>query len=125
MQKNNRSRCASAAFLLVAVLAFLNSGCSNKVSSHDNLVIPAAAAISNDNMQPLRIGVLPIQSFEEQQQMIKPLENYLEKSLETEINFLVAKDYKQVVQWLVDGKADYTPIRELRDKLSLKAQRVK
>jgi hypothetical protein len=53
MQKNNRSRSASAAFLLVAIVAFLNASCSSKVSSGDT-VIPAAVASSNDNMQPLR-----------------------------------------------------------------------
>ncbi|MGB6299493.1 MAG: hypothetical protein WBF90_25415 [Rivularia sp. (in: cyanobacteria)] len=52
MQKNNRSRSASAAFLLVAIVAFLNASCSSKVSSGDT-VIPAAVASSN-NMQPLR-----------------------------------------------------------------------
>lgn len=105
MQKNNRSRSASAAFLLVAIVAFLNASCSSKVSSRD-MVIPAAVASSNDDMQPLRIGVLPTQSFKEQQRMIKPLEKYLEKSLETEVNFQIAADYKQVVEWLVDGKID-------------------
>ena len=81
MQKNNRSRRASAA-LLVAIVAFINASCSNKISTNDNLVIPPAAASSNDNIQPLRIGVLPTQSFKEQQRMIEPLEKYLEKSAE-------------------------------------------
>jgi len=106
MQKTNRSLNKSAVFLLVAILAFFNASCSNKISNTNSLVIPPAAASINDNVQPLRIGVLPIQRLEEQQRMIKPLEEYLEKSLETEINFLVASDYKQVVKWLVDGKVD-------------------
>lgn len=106
MQKNNCSRRASAAFLLVAIFAFLNASCSTKISTTDNLVIPAAAARSNDNIQPLIIGVLPTQSFKEQQRMIEPLEKYLEKSLETEVNFQIASDYKQIVKWLVDGKID-------------------
>ena len=106
MKKTNSSLSKSAVFLLITIFAFLNASCSNKDSYTNNLVIAPAGAISNDNMQPLRIGMLPTQRFEEQQRMIKPLEEYLEKSLETEINFLVASDYKQVVKWLVDGKID-------------------
>ena len=106
MQKNNRSLSKSAAVLLVAIVAFLNASCSSKISTNDNLIIPLAVASNSDNIEPLRIGVLPTQSLAEQQRMIKPLDKYLEKSLKTQVNFQVASDYKQIVQWLVDGKID-------------------
>ncbi len=92
MQKNNRSLSKSAV-LLVAILAFLNASCSSKVSTRNNLVIPPAVARSNDNIQPLRIEVIPTQSLEEQRRM----------SVED---------------------ADYTLIRILLAKLSLKSERV-
>lgn len=106
MRKNNRSLNRSAAFLLVTIVAFFNVACSLRVSTTNSLVIPSAVAISNKNISALKIGIIPTQSFEEQQQMIKPLENYLEESLKTEVNFQVASDYKQIVKWLVDGKID-------------------
>ena len=106
MQKNNPSRSWSVTFLLVSIVAFLNASCSNQVSTTDSLAIPLEVASSNNNISALKIGVLPTQSHQEQQQMIKPLENYLEKSLKTEVNFEIASSYKQIVEWLVDEKID-------------------
>ncbi|MEL6462384.1 MAG: phosphate/phosphite/phosphonate ABC transporter substrate-binding protein [Cyanobacteria bacterium J06621_15] len=106
MQKNNCSLSRTVTFFLVTVVALLNTSCSKKVPTTTSLVIPPAVASSNQNISALRIGVLPTQSFKEQQRMIEPLENYLEKSLKTEVNFQVASDYKQIVKWLVDGKID-------------------
>ncbi|MBV6625105.1 MAG: phosphate/phosphite/phosphonate ABC transporter substrate-binding protein [Rivularia sp. (in: Bacteria)] len=106
MRQNNHLSSKSVACFLVAMIAFLNASCSTKVSHGNSLVIPAAVAVGNKNTPPLKIGVLPTQSLKEQQRMIQPLEKYLENSLETEVNFQVAADYKQVMQWLVDGKID-------------------
>ena len=106
MQKNNHPLSKSTALILAAIVALLNASCSTTVSSNNNLVIPSAVASSNENIVPLRMVVLPTQSFEEQQRMIKSLEEYLEKSLERGVDFQVASDYKQVVKWLVDGKID-------------------
>ncbi|MEL7244744.1 MAG: phosphate/phosphite/phosphonate ABC transporter substrate-binding protein [Cyanobacteria bacterium J06641_2] len=106
MQKNNCSLSRSVTFFLVTVVALLNASCSKKVPTTTSLVIPPAVASSNQNISVLRVGVLPTQSLKEQQRMIEPLENYLEKSLKTEVNFQVASDYKQIVKWLVDGKID-------------------
>ncbi|MEO0840551.1 MAG: phosphate/phosphite/phosphonate ABC transporter substrate-binding protein [Cyanobacteria bacterium J06643_5] len=106
MQKNNCSLSRTVTFFLVTVVALLNASCSKKVPTTTSLVIPPAVASSNQNISVLRVGVLPTQSLKEQQRMIEPLENYLEKSLKTEVNFQVASDYKQIVKWLVDGKID-------------------
>ncbi len=113
MQKNNRSLSKSAAFLLVAILAFLNASCSSKISITGNLLIPPVAPSSNDNIQPLIIGVLPTKSLEEQQRMVDRLERYLEESLKTQ-----SAGYTSVQD------ADYTPTRKLQAKLSLKSERV-
>ncbi|MGB3654076.1 MAG: phosphate/phosphite/phosphonate ABC transporter substrate-binding protein [Rivularia sp. (in: cyanobacteria)] len=105
MRKTNHLFSKSAVFVLITIVAFINASCSTKVSNNNNLVIPSAAS-SNKNIQPLIIGVLPTQSLKEQQRMIEPLEEYSEQSLETQVNFQVATDYKQVVKWLVDEKID-------------------
>ncbi|RUR72231.1 phosphate/phosphite/phosphonate ABC transporter substrate-binding protein [Chlorogloeopsis fritschii PCC 9212] len=88
---------------LAVMLALLALGCtvqSNKaMSEQENLD-------SKYNKQNLRIGVLPTQSQAEQQRMIKPLDEYLEKALGQQVDFQIAKDYKQVVDWLVEEKID-------------------
>lgn len=129
MQKNNRSLSKSAAVLLIAIVAFLNASCSTKISTKDYLIIPAAVASDRDNIQPLKIGVLPTQSLAEQQRMIEPLDKYLEKCLKTA--FL---NIPEGIEDIFGGQsagytsvedADYTPIRKLRAKLSLKSERVR
>ena len=99
MQKNNCSLNRSVTFFLVTIVALFGASCSKKVSTTTSLVIPPAVASSNQNIPALKIGVLPTQSLKEQQRMIEPLENYLEKSLKTGVNFQVASDYKQIVKW--------------------------
>ena len=55
---------------------------------------------------PLKIAVLPTQGKAEQKRMIKPLDDYLEKTLRRRVDFFITKDYKQVVDWMVDQKVD-------------------
>jgi phosphonate transport system substrate-binding protein len=55
---------------------------------------------------PLRIGVLPTQSKTDQEKMIAPLEAHLEKVLGQPVEFLIAKDYQDSVDMLVDGRAN-------------------
>ncbi|MBD2775650.1 phosphate/phosphite/phosphonate ABC transporter substrate-binding protein [Iningainema tapete] len=54
----------------------------------------------------LKIGVLPTQTKTEQKRMIKPLDDYLEKVLGRRVDFLIAEDYKQVVDWMIEQKVD-------------------
>jgi len=54
----------------------------------------------------LRISVLPTQSETEQEKMIAPLKAHLEKVLGKPVEFLIAKDYKDNVDMLVDGRAN-------------------
>lgn len=54
----------------------------------------------------LRIGVLPTQSKTEQEKVIAPLDAHLEKVLGQPVEFLIAKDYKDNVEMLVDGRAN-------------------
>lgn len=54
----------------------------------------------------LRISVLPTQNKTEQERMIVPLDAHLEKVLGQRVEFLIAKDYKDNVDMLVDGRAN-------------------
>lgn len=54
----------------------------------------------------LRISVQPTQNKAEQEQMIAPLDAHLEKVLGQKVDFLIAKDYKDSVDMLVDGRAN-------------------
>lgn len=54
----------------------------------------------------LRISVLPTQSKTDQEKMIAPLDAHLEKVLGQPVEFLIAKDYKDNVDMLVDGRAN-------------------
>jgi phosphonate transport system substrate-binding protein len=54
----------------------------------------------------LRISVLPTQSKTDQEKMIAPLDAHLEKVLGQPVEFLIAKDYQDNVDMLVDGRAN-------------------
>ncbi|MGG6269347.1 phosphate/phosphite/phosphonate ABC transporter substrate-binding protein [Leptolyngbya sp. AN03gr2] len=54
----------------------------------------------------LRFSVQPTQNRAEQERMVAPLEDHLEKVLGQPIEFLIAKDYKEGVDMLVDGRAN-------------------
>lgn len=83
MQRSNRHLVRSAAFVLVAIVAFLNASCSSKVSSSDYLVVGTVAASSNENIQSLIIGVLPTQSLEGAAE-IEPLVSLYKSKVKTE-----------------------------------------
>ncbi len=63
---------------------------------------------STNSQQPaaLRISVLPTQSKAEQERMIAPLKSHLEKVLGQKVEFLIASNYKDNVDMLVDGRAN-------------------
>jgi phosphonate transport system substrate-binding protein len=54
----------------------------------------------------LRISVQPTQDKAEQERIIAPLDAHLEKVLGQRVDFLIAKDYKETVDMLVDGRAN-------------------
>lgn len=59
---------------------------------------------SKDDLPILRIGLMPTQNQTEQEQVLKSLDNHLEKYLERQVDFEIAKDNKEVVQLLVENK---------------------
>ncbi len=83
MQRSNRHLGQSAAFVLVAIVTFLNASCSSKISTRDYLVVRTAAASSNENIQSLIIGVLPTQSLEGGAE-IEPLVSLYKSKVKTE-----------------------------------------
>ncbi len=54
----------------------------------------------------LRISVLPTQSKTDQEKILAPLKAHLEKVLGQSVEFLIAKDYQDNVDMLVDGRAN-------------------
>jgi phosphonate transport system substrate-binding protein len=79
------------------------------------VLIPGCAKLSNPSAQSttqpseppiLRISVLPTQNKADQERMIAPLDAHLEKVLGRRVDFLIAKDYKDNVDMLVDGRAN-------------------
>ncbi len=54
----------------------------------------------------LRISVQPTQDRVEQERMIPPLDAHLEQVLGQRVDFIIAKDYQESVDMLVDGRAN-------------------
>jgi phosphonate transport system substrate-binding protein len=90
------------AFLGFGMMPFTLSSCHWQQT-------PPLSTVSNPDTPPstiLRISVLPTQNKAEQQRMIAPLEAHLEKVLGQSVDFLIAKDYRDNVDMLVDGRAN-------------------
>lgn len=97
----------SLVFILAVVVTLFGAGCSRKVSDGYRPPIADKTSASNkQNLSTLTIGVLPAQNPQDQEQMIKLFQTYLEKSLGRRVNFQIAKDYNQAVDWLVEEKLD-------------------
>ncbi len=101
-----RSFGKSGVLTLAVVVALLGAGCTGKVSGNHQSVVDRTLSSSKNNLSALKIGVLPTQSQTEQERMIKPLDEYLETALKRQVVFQVAKDYKEIVDWLVEEKVD-------------------
>jgi phosphonate transport system substrate-binding protein len=54
----------------------------------------------------LRVSVQPTQDRAEQERMIIPLDAHIEKVLGQQVDFIIAKDYQDSVDMLVDGRAN-------------------
>lgn len=132
---------------LAVVIALLATGCREKQVGNSRFVVDSGLNSSKYDLPKLKIGVLPTQSLTEQEEMIKPLKEYLEysfgqridtnsqpeavgeqgrqerqgkksqipseRTLEvqksmrvTSFDFQIAKNYEELVDWLVQGKLD-------------------
>ncbi len=69
----------SRVLIVAVIMALLSTGCAEKVPQKNQSVVDSVS--SRQNLPTLRIGVLPTQNRTEQEQMIKPLKEYLEQSL--------------------------------------------
>ncbi|WP_193198491.1 phosphate/phosphite/phosphonate ABC transporter substrate-binding protein [Nostoc sp. MG11] len=96
----------SGVLTLAMVVALLGASCTGKISGNHQSIRDRVSVSSINNLSTLKIGVLPTQSRIEQERMIKPLDEYLEKALKRQVDFQVAKDYQEVVDWLVEEKVD-------------------
>lgn len=96
----------SAVLILAVVAALMVTGCSDKVSGNSKSTENQAANSSKKNLSALKIGVLPARNPQDQAQMIKVFDAYLEKSLGRQVDFQVAKSYDEAVNWLVQEKLD-------------------
>ncbi|WP_199307207.1 phosphate/phosphite/phosphonate ABC transporter substrate-binding protein [Alkalinema sp. FACHB-956] len=69
---------------------------------------PSATQAPKPSPSPvaLRIGVQPTYNKADQEAMIKPLDAHLEKVLGQQVDFIIAKDYRDGVDMLVDGRAN-------------------
>ena len=92
----------SIGFVVVAIALALMS-CLNQEATQPNHVTTSAHP---SKPAVLRISVQPTQDIAEQEQMIAPLDAHLEKVLGQRVDFLIAKDYKDSVDMLVDGRAN-------------------
>jgi len=87
---------------LSIVMILLNTGCTEKVLHTP----PSPVDKTPKNLPPLKIGILSAQNPQDQQKMVKQLDNYLEKSLKRTIDIKLAKNYNDIVDWLVQEKVD-------------------
>jgi phosphonate transport system substrate-binding protein len=87
----------SGVLTLAMFVALLGASCTGKVSGNHQSIRDRVSVSSINNLSTLKIGVLPTQSQIEQERMIKPLDEYLEKALKRQVDFQVAKDYQEVV----------------------------
>ncbi|AFZ23012.1 phosphate/phosphite/phosphonate ABC transporters, periplasmic binding protein [Cylindrospermum stagnale PCC 7417] len=96
----------SAVLVLAVVVALMGTGCSFQASGGSKSTVDKAPISSKKNLPTLKIGVLPARNPQDQEQMIKAFDAYLEKSLGRQVDFQVAKSYSEAVDWLVQEKVD-------------------
>ncbi|MBD2384329.1 substrate-binding domain-containing protein [Cylindrospermum sp. FACHB-282] len=96
----------SAVIVLAVVVALMGTGCSGKVSGGSKPAVDKAPDSSKQNLFTLKIGVLPARNPQDQEQMMKVFDAYLEKSLGRQVDFQIAKNYNEAVDWLVQEKVD-------------------
>lgn len=97
------------ALILMTGFALLGGGCSLEISTKNHFAMygsPDEDTQNQKKLKSLKIGVLPNQSPTEQEVMTTDLESYLEEILELQVNFLIASEYQDVIDWLVEEKVD-------------------
>jgi phosphonate transport system substrate-binding protein len=123
---SKRSVFSGKILIVSAIASILSIGCTENSSQYSQQTLnqtssPSPIRVSrrtrerqgtayetplSQKIPNLKIGLMPTQNQTDQEQALKPLDNYLEKYLERGIDFQIAQDNKQVVQWLVENKID-------------------
>ncbi|MDX2231004.1 MAG: phosphate/phosphite/phosphonate ABC transporter substrate-binding protein [Leptolyngbyaceae cyanobacterium bins.349] len=92
---------------LPLVLLFISACSPSLTNSEPDSKSPAPSPVAvAQRAATLRISVLPTQNQTVQKRMIAPLESHLERVLGQPVDFLIAADYKDNVDMLVDGRAN-------------------
>ncbi|ABA23903.1 Phosphonate-binding periplasmic protein [Trichormus variabilis ATCC 29413] len=131
----SRKRLFSSQLVVVTAIAYIFSiGCHNNISSNNQSLVnktssqkatddirvvrrtrerqgtvydnTSLSSANKNDLPKLKIGVLSTQNFTEQQQIIKPLNDYLETSLGRQVDFFIAKDHEEIIEWLTQDKLD-------------------
>ncbi|MCW5313602.1 phosphate/phosphite/phosphonate ABC transporter substrate-binding protein [Nostoc sp. KVJ3] len=103
----------SRILILAVILTQLSTGCAGKVSENNQSVVDGISANNKQNLSTLRIGVLPTQNRTEQEQMIKPLKEYLEQSLGRQVD---TKSQSQIVG--VQGRHKKLEIEKVQNAIA-------
>jgi phosphonate transport system substrate-binding protein len=98
--------CRSVRLAIGVIALSLTTGCIKQQVSKASQVDSIAASTNSSEAVTLRISVQPTQNKAEQEKIIAPLDAHLEKVLGQRVDFLIAKDYKDSVDMLVDGRAN-------------------
>jgi phosphonate transport system substrate-binding protein len=125
---NKQSVFSGKILIVSAIASLLSIGCTENSSQYSQQTLNQASSPSpikvtrrtrerqgttyetpthsKNNPPNLRIGLMPTQNQTDQKQALKPLGNYLETYLGRGVDFQIAQDNKEVVQWLVENQID-------------------
>ncbi|BAZ07828.1 phosphate/phosphite/phosphonate ABC transporter substrate-binding protein [Calothrix sp. NIES-3974] len=87
-------------YLIAGVIPFWLGACSPAPPQSTQKSTPSSPETV------LRISVQPTQDRVEQERMIAPLEAHLEQVLGQQVDFILAQDYQESVDMVVDGRAN-------------------
>lgn len=93
-------------FAICTITLASTTGCIKEQASKSSKSDSTTTLSNSTESFALSISVQPTQNKAEQEQMIAPLDAHLEKVLGQRVDFLIAKDYKDSVDMLVDGRAN-------------------
>lgn len=124
---SNWTVCSGKTLIVAAIASLISISCTENPSEYSQQSLKTTASspikvyrrtrerqgsvyetpgIIGTNPESLKIGLMPALNQTDQEQAIKSLEDYLEKELKRGVDFQIAKDNKQLVQWLVEKQID-------------------
>ena len=97
---------SAISLILTSSIALLGVGCvPPHADNHSQLPVEPSANTGNE-LTTLNIAILPSQNVAEQRNKLKPLTNYLQKTLGRSINLQIPADYNATVDLVTAGKVD-------------------